>query len=114
MNNKDQAPHAPTLGDLFTPEPEQWGLRGDPQVWAALCDHLSAVPLPEGERESRQRLVTAFEVAVGVSLDDADAPEAFFRGEFAHGGMSSGHVCLSTWRDRLIPLLLERANTARS
>ncbi|MDQ1291556.1 MAG: hypothetical protein QG615_1364, partial [Nitrospirota bacterium] len=31
-----------------------------------------------------------------------------YREEFAHGGMSSGFVCLEVWRDRLIPLLVSR------
>ena len=32
--------------DLFDPEPEQWGLRGDPWVWRALRDHLGEAYLP--------------------------------------------------------------------
>ncbi len=32
---------------------------------------------------------------------------------FDRGGMSSGGVCVETWRDRLIPLLLQRAEWLR-
>jgi hypothetical protein len=34
------------VGDLFSREPVQWGLRGDPQVWAAMRQKLAGFPMP--------------------------------------------------------------------
>jgi len=51
---------------------------------------------------------TAFASVVGVDLRTELAENAY-RGKSARGGMSSGQVCLSNWRDRLIPLLVRRA-----
>jgi len=31
---------------LFTPAPQQWGLRGDPIVGDLLAEHLSGLPAP--------------------------------------------------------------------
>lgn len=102
-----------TVGDLFRQEPEQWGLRGDPYVWQALAMHLKDMPLPEELSEFERRLKDAFRTIVGIDLDDDSAPEAVFREEFAHGGMSSGQVSVPTWRDRLVPLLVRRADQDR-
>ena len=31
---------------IFTPEPDQWGLRGDPFLWQLLKERYQAVELP--------------------------------------------------------------------
>jgi hypothetical protein len=31
--------------------------------------------------------------------------------QYAHGGMSSGMISLEAWRQRLMPMLVERART---
>ena len=99
---------AQTMGGLFDDEPGQWGLRGDPHAWAALRDRLALVPVPADEHGVEDLLQDAFRAVVGIDLK-ATGEEMVYREEFAHGGMSSGHVSLSTWRDRLIPLLTHRA-----
>ncbi|OIJ64983.1 hypothetical protein [Streptomyces mangrovisoli] len=96
------------LSDLFDPEPEVWGLRGDPYAWRALRDHLADAGATASADEAPGLLRTAFEDVVGVDLD-TDTRSQVYREQYAHGGMSSGHVCLQTWRDRLMPLLVERA-----
>ena len=98
-----------TMGNLFTDEPEQWGLRGDPFAWRALREHLATTPIPTDPDEAKLLLRDAFQAVVGVDLDDPGSHEAVYREEFARGGMSSGHVHLPTWRDRLLPLLVSRA-----
>jgi hypothetical protein len=37
-----------------------------------------------------------------------------YREQYAHGGMSSGMISLDTWRQRLMPMLAERARTRLS
>jgi hypothetical protein len=96
------------VADLFTPTPQRWGLRGDPWVWQAMCDHLSGTYLPPSLAEVEAVLYAAFNRIVGVDLATEVEPSVY-RAEFAHGGPSSGGVHLDTWRGDLMPLLMERA-----
>ena len=98
------------VADLFDPEPEQWGLRGDPWVWQALRDHLGESYLPPSIGEVEAMLYTAFNRLVAVDLATETAPSVY-PDAFAHGGMSSGQVHLETWRAVLLPLLIDRAGT---
>jgi hypothetical protein len=98
------------VADLFFPEPGRWGLRGDPGVWQAMCDHLSGTYLPPLLAEVEAMLYAAFNRVVGVDLATAVEPSVY-REEFAHGGMSSGSIHLDTWRAELIPLLVDRARS---
>jgi hypothetical protein len=97
------------VADLFDPEPEQWGLRGDPWVWRALRDHLGEAYLPPSVGETEAMLYTAFNRLVAVDLATETA-SSVYRDAFAHGGMSSGQVHLETWRAVLMPLLIDRAD----
>ncbi|WP_187344132.1 hypothetical protein [Streptomyces sp. 3211.6] len=47
-----------------------------------------------------------------VDLYGDPAPHVY-RERYAHGGMSGGMVHLDTWRQRLLPLLVERAGRPR-
>jgi hypothetical protein len=96
------------MGELFEVQPERWGLRGDPYVWRALQERLRGTPVPAEASEVEGLLLDAFRVVVGVDLRTA-REEHVYREEFAHGGMSSGSVHLPTWRERLVPLLVQRA-----
>ncbi|MGI5348826.1 hypothetical protein ACQEU8_11605 [Streptomyces sp. CA-250714] len=99
---------APKMVELFDPEPDRWGFRGDPHVWRALRGHLSKTDVPASVAEAVSLLRVAFSELVGVDLV-TNAESSVYREQFAHGGMSSGMVSLDTWRDRLLPLLTERA-----
>lgn len=99
---------ATQMTELFDPEPEQWGLRGDPHVWRALCDYLSGTELPASVDEVNSLLRRAFSDVVGVDLD-TERESPVYREQYAHGGMSSGYVDLGTWHERLLPLLAKRA-----
>lgn len=102
-----------TMAELFDPEPERWGLRGDPHLWRAFRDHLDDRDIPASPAGVAGLLYDAFMDIVGVDL--AGHPESsVYREGFAHGGMSSGMISLDTWRDRLIPLLTERASRYRA
>ncbi|MGW6704536.1 hypothetical protein ACWGDE_06555 [Streptomyces sp. NPDC054956] len=98
------------LAFLFDPEPERWGLRGDPHVWRALRDHLSGTDVPPTVAEVAGLLRAAFSEVVGLDLTDEPA-SSVYREQYSHGGMSSGMISLDTWRERLMPLLTERART---
>jgi hypothetical protein len=92
-------------GRLFEEEPAQWGLRGDPYLWRKMREHFRSVPLPTTVEEFEHQLKLAFHELTGNPMS---AQQSFFVAEFAHGGMSSGQVCPEFWRDRAMPLLLNR------
>ena len=97
------------VSDLFDPEPERWGLRGDPWVWRAMSEHLAGTYLPPAAAEAEMLLYAAFDRVVGVNLAAETAPWVY-REEFARGdGLSSGNVHLETWRTVLLPMLVDRA-----
>jgi hypothetical protein len=99
------------VSDLFDPEPEQWGLRGDPWVWRTMSEHLAGTYLPPSAGEAERLLYATFERVVGVDLDTETAPWVF-REEFARGdGLSSGNVHLESWRTVLLPALIDRARS---
>ncbi len=102
------APDGSDLAAVFAPEPQRWGLRGDPHVWAAMRELLAGQPVPANPSAVRAVFVDAFRQLIRVDLD-TDESEAVYREEFSHGGMSSGQVYLPWWRTTGIPLLVNRA-----
>jgi hypothetical protein len=98
-----------TMNHLFVPEPAQWGLRGDAYLWRELRTRGRKVPLPAELDEVSELLADMISVVLELSWDGLRGQEHVFHPSLAHGGMSSGHVHIATWRHRLIPLLLARA-----
>jgi hypothetical protein len=98
------------MSDVFDPEPQQWGLRGDPLVWRALREQLSGTYLPPSAGEVESMLYAAFNRLVAVDLA-TEMESSVYRAEFAYdgGGMSNGYVSMEIWRAVLLPLLVERA-----
>jgi hypothetical protein len=101
------------LSALFDPEPGSWGLRGDPYLWRALCEHLSDTDMPASAAEVAAVLHAAFGELVGVDLA-TDPASSVYRQQYAHGGMSSGMISLDAWRQELMPMLVSRAWAAGS
>jgi hypothetical protein len=89
---------------LFEPEPGQWGLRGDPHLWRAMSERLAGTDLPDTPEEAGRLLHAVFTELAGVDLV-ADPAPSVYREEYAHGGM----VSLDTWRQELMPMLMQRA-----
>jgi hypothetical protein len=101
-----------TYASVFAPDPERWGLRGDPHVWWQLRDVLGPRPLPPTADEAMAVITAAFRDVVGCDADDrTHEDDRVFRKELDHGGMSGGWVDLATWRDRLLPELEARVRT---
>ncbi|MGW2770323.1 hypothetical protein [Streptomyces sp. NPDC001275] len=100
------------MAALFEPEPERWGLRGDPYLWRALRDHLSATDIPMSGDAVVTLIHRAFSELAGVDLVSA-SNESVYLEQYARGGMSSGQICLPVWRDELMPLLTKRARALR-
>lgn len=94
-----------SISDLFTREPEQWGLRGDPFLWGEMRKAFEGVPIPDTEQQFTALMGEAFERLVGDAMDHA-APVYIAR--YAQGGMSSGYIDPGYWREKLLKLLLSR------
>lgn len=91
---------------IMEPAPEQWGLRGDPFFWEELRQHFDKIPMPYDEWHLTLDIYRLFsQVTNGEWLSKAGN---IFVEKYAHGGMSSGHLSGSFWRDQMIPLLMER------
>jgi hypothetical protein len=101
-------PGPANLAELFREEPLYWGLRGDPYLWREMAGQLADTPWPASEAELAQLLAGLFEQLAGVGLDH---PTHVHLPRHAHGGMSSGMISSQFWRERAIPLLLERYRT---
>ena len=85
-----------TISSLFSPEPEQWGLRGDPFLWREMAEAFRNVPIPSSANALTRGIACMFEALTTHPLDDG---EQVFVPRLAHGGMSSGHVSLEFWRE---------------
>jgi hypothetical protein len=98
------------ISALFDPEPEMWGMRGDPHLWRALSAHLADHEVPASAEELASVLHAAFRELADTDLAK-DPASSVYREQYAHGGMSSGMISLDTWRQQLMPMLAERART---
>lgn len=98
---------ATTIGELFDPRPDRWGLRGDVHLWADMREQFAAVPLPPTREALEAVLLAKFSECTGLAFDHP--VDSVFLQKYAHGGMSSGHVHLPWWRDSALPMLLERS-----
>jgi len=98
------------VSDLFDPEPQTWGLRGDPYLWRALRAHLAGQDIPASPGGLASLLHQAFRELAGVDLASDPAASVYLE-QYAHGGTSSGMISLDAWRQRLMPVLVERART---
>ena len=111
-DHRTDAPGAGVLGDGFDVVHRQWGLRGDPHLWAALRDRVAATPTPATEAAIREAFVDALGAVAGFDLD-ATTEAHVHRPELDHGGMSGGTVDVGWWRTKGIPLLVARALARR-
>lgn len=105
---RTDAPPTGTLADGFDVLHRQWGLRGDPHTWEAMRDRLAGVPTPDDADAVRSAYAAAFAEVTGIDLD-TETQDAVHRPHLDHGGMSGGQVDLRWWRDKGLPLLVERA-----
>lgn len=97
-----------TIEDLFQDEPGEWGLRGDPYLWAEMQKYFSGVPIPDDEDHLRSCISKSFKSLTGKALSTR---KHFYVDAFAHGGMSSGYIDPTFWRKKTIPLLIQRFRT---
>ena len=90
---------------IFTEKPSQWGLRGDPFLWDAIKDWMMKKVFPASRNELESLLKEAFEEITAASLDST---QTIYIERFDKGGMSGGQISADFWKERGIPLLLDR------
>lgn len=95
-----------TIADLFEPQPERWGLRGDIRLWMSMQSRFEEIAIPPTATALEAELAAAFLALVGVGIDST---EDVYREEFDFGGASGGQVSITGWRDKLLPLVVGRA-----
>jgi hypothetical protein len=94
-----------TVASLFDEQPAQWNLRGDPHLWREMRAHFDGVPLPPSTDELAVLIESAFHTLTGHHISET---EPFFTERYNTGGMSSGMILPRFWREKIIPLLVER------
>jgi hypothetical protein len=86
------------------PAPAQWGLRGDPGLWEEVR-RLAHLPDGASLDQVHSYLFGLFQGLTGGSLDD----DGQIRVERLDGpGMSGGFVAPCFWREKMIPMVLQR------
>jgi molybdenum cofactor cytidylyltransferase len=100
-----------TLGELFTPVPLRWGLRGDPHLWEAMRQRFADHAFPADQWSLMDAVRSAFEELTGVRLDAniGHVPIPAYR---TGSGISDGVVDGDWWHDVGQALLLDRWNVA--
>ncbi len=91
--------------DLLFEKPNGWGLRGDPYLWGELKLELDSEITPSSADAFQKMIFDRFNKLTGnpISIN-----KDIYVERYAHGGMSSGMVCIEKWREYLIPLLVTR------
>jgi hypothetical protein len=79
-----------------------------PHLGRALRARLAGQDMPASAGELASVLHAAFRDLAGTDLSSGPA-SSVYREQYAHGGLSSRMISLDTWRQRLLPMLFERA-----
>lgn len=95
-----------TIASLFDEQPVQWSLRGDPHLWREMREYFDDVPLPSSTDELVALIQQAFHTLTGHSISET---EPFFTERYNTGGMSSGMLLPTFWREKIVPMLVGRA-----
>lgn len=95
-----------TLGTLFAPWVQPWGLRGDPYLWEDLSNYLSKEPLPASVAQFLAIFENSFVHFVGASLSEPISSVYIER--YNHGGISGGYVSFEFWRTTVLQELHRR------
>ena len=93
------------VSDIFREEPKQWGLRGDPYFWKDIVSEFAFDDISMTEEALSEKIHLLFKQKTQQELT---ADTTCYVKEYAHGGMSSGHVCGEWIVNKCIPMLQQR------
>src|SRR5690606_32515083 len=96
-----------TLEDGFDITHRQWGARGDVHAWRAMRAELTNTPTPARRDAVLASYVEGLGRVAAVDVGDTDEHRVY-REHLDHGGMAGGTVDTDWWREKGIPLLVER------
>ena len=91
------------VSEIFSIQPPNWGLRGDPYLWKDMQAAFAEVELPYDSPSLVADIKRIFQEKTGMELDVAARP---FVAEYDHGGASSGKVSGRFWLITAMPLLV--------
>lgn len=94
-----------TVSQIFKTRPEKWGLRGDIYLWDDFENYFSNITIPCLPEDFLDKFYIMFEKLTCHSISSS---ENIFVELYDHGGMSGGDVCPEFWRNKAIPMLIER------
>ncbi|HOX14935.1 MAG TPA: hypothetical protein PLP18_02290 [Smithellaceae bacterium] len=98
-------PEPETVSCLMTPKPQQWSLRGDPYLWEEMFNHLATTKIPEKINDLIAIIEKAF---IELTAHPITYSDNIYIDKHNHGGMSSGYIDPLFWKNKVIPLLVER------
>jgi hypothetical protein len=84
------------------------GLRADPHAWSEMYPLVASTPTTPSPDEARRICVAALRRVIGIDIDATTEPPICIE-RSNHGGMGGGHIDLSWWRAKGIPLVIDRA-----
>ena len=96
--------------EVFKNKPNQWGLRGDPELWEKLRLKFQNTEVPTNSREFNTLLEEQFDSLINSGEKKSDGIIWFE--EFSQNGMSGGSVSIVWWKETGLPLLKERFETS--
>ena len=99
------------LDELFSIQPPNWGLRGDPFLWEEMKQDFAGVPFPYSSQELVHDITRIFKEKTGEPLTNEARP---FVNRYDHGGPSSGRVSGKFWLNTAIPLLIALRDIAEN
>ena len=91
------------VSEIFSIQPPNWGLRGDPYLWKDMQAALADTPLPYDSPGLVADIKRIFREKTGVEPAVDARP---YVAEYDHGGASSGKVSGKFWLITAIPLLV--------
>lgn len=94
------------MSDIFNTKPNQWGLRGDPELWEKLRLKFNNSEIPKSSNEFNIFLDAEFDSIIKSGKKTSD--NIIWFEEFTQNGMSGGSVDLNWWKNTGLPLLKER------
>jgi hypothetical protein len=95
------------IDQIFEQKPSQWGLRGDPHLWAELGESFIGETLFQNQDNFEKELNKRFNEIIERSGKRISEDRAWFE-KYPQLGMSGGSVCLKWWRETALPLLKNR------
>ena len=99
------------LGDLFTRDANEHGMRGDTHLWELLRKRLADVPMPANYFDVRELVRQAIIAEVDIDIDafPRDNPDGIFVEKLSkRSGLTNGRVLPMWWKRTGVPILVDR------